>query len=342
MSGELRIGTSGWNYPSAPGRWTGIVYPARQGARWRGQKFDELAWYAERFDTVEVNSTFYRVPSTDVTRAWAARTPPGFAFSVKLFQKLTHPAMFLDRVTRPPKGASPDEAVSFTGSHEDARRAAQPTADDVDAMRRALEPLAHAGKLGAVLAQFPPSFKAAGPAVEYLAWLLRQLADYQVAVELRHRSWSDALPATLQVLNASGAAWVQIDEPKFEGSIRQNFLPNLGGFYYLRLHGRNSRAWWTHEHSAQRYDYLYTMEELDPFVEVAEAVRTLVKKMYLYTNNHFEGKAVANAVMMKSRLGLPLEGGFPAAFGERYPHLRALSTVDVREHVPTTAKRSLF
>ena len=86
----------------------------------------------------------------------------------------------------------------------------------------------------------------------------------------------------------------------------------MTGFYYLRLHGRNAKAWWKHEHAADRYNYLYSSEELDPFVEIAEAVKTLVKKMYLYTNNHFEGKAVANAVMLKSRLGLPVEGEYPA------------------------------
>ena len=117
---------------------------------------------------------------------------------------------------------------------------------------------------------------------------------------------------------------MQIDEPKFRVSIRQNFLPNVKGFYYMRLHGRNAKEWWKHAKSEDRYNYLYSAEELDEFAGVADAVRTLVKKMYLYTNNHFAGKAVANAVMLKERLGLPVEGDYPDEFLERYPETRGI------------------
>jgi uncharacterized protein YecE (DUF72 family) len=343
--GDLAIGTAGWSYPSPPGAWTGIVYPARQGRVWRGSKFDELAWYAERFDTVEVNTSFYRVPSVDMTRKWAARTPAAFEFSVKLFQKLTHPAMFLDRLTKAPDAAAGDETVRFTGSHNVARLAAQVSQDDVDEFKAAIDPLASAGKLGALLAQFPASFKADEPSRDYLAWLLDTFRDHRVAVELRHRSWSDRLGETLQLLNASKAAFVQIDEPKFRTSITQNFLPNVTGFYYLRLHGRNAKAWWKHDHPNERYNYLYSQEELDPFVEIAEAVKALVKKMYLYTNNHFEGKAVANALMMKQSLGLPIEGGYPPGFTERFPALAGVvQTIDASQSAGRAASTtpSLF
>ena len=141
------------------------------------------------------------------------------------------------------------------------------------------------------------------------------------AIDRRNFGSSIWTQTTLQVLNASKAAWVQIDEPKFKLSIAQNFLPNVEGFYYLRLHGRNAKAWWNHEKSADRYDYLYSAQELDPFVEIAQAVKVLVKKMYLYTNNHFEGKAAANAVMLRDKLGLPNPGGYPPAFVEHYPAL---------------------
>jgi uncharacterized protein YecE (DUF72 family) len=341
---SIRIGTAGWSYPSGTGAWTGIVYPPRRG---RAKDFDELRAYAEHFDTVEVNSTFYRIPTIETTRSWVERTPPGFEFSVKLFQKLTHPRMFLDRLTKPPKGA-PKDTVSdkSTLPHDQALAAAGVSTADVDEFRRAVEPLASAGKLGALLVQFPASFKYDAASVDHLAWLTHALRDYRVAVELRHKSWSDDVKTTLQVLNASRAAWVQIDEPKFRLSIAQNFLPNVEGFYYLRLHGRNAKAWWNHEKSADRYDYLYSEQELEPFVEIAAAVKVLVKKMYLYTNNHFEGKAAANAVMLRDKLGLPNPGGYPPAFVEHYPALAGIveTTADARadlfEDAPVPAAKA--
>ena len=334
----IRIGTSGWSYPSGHGAWTGIVYPARKGRRPKGAgAFDELRAYAEHFDTVEVNSTFYGIPTVETTKGWVERTPSGFEFSVKLFQKLTHPRMFLDRLTRRPAGApatEPDPKSRLP--HDQALAAAGVSDDDVDVFRRAIDPLASSGKLGAILVQFPASFTRTDAAVDHLAWLTQALRDYRVAVELRHKTWSDDVRTTLQVLNPSKAAWVQIDEPKFRLSIAQNFLPNVEGFYYLRLHGRNAKQWWTHKTSADRYDYLYSQEELDPYVEVAQAVKALVKKMYLYTNNHFEGKAAANAVMLREKLGIPTPGAFPPSFVDHYPQIRGMVSTSEETPVPAT------
>src|SRR5262245_21228233 len=250
---NVRVGTSGWNYPSGEGTWNGIFYPPRRG---RSKSFDELSYYAEHFDTVEVNSTFYGQPRADVTRRWAERTPTGFEFSIKLYQKFTHPRMFKERLTKSlSRAASGDLLEDLTGSSRDQRsdaneaiaELARPNAADLDEFRRGIEPLAGAGKMGALLAQFPPSFKNGDPERAYLGALLRALADYPVAVELRHSSWSGDVGATLVLLNATQSAWVQIDEPKFKFSIRQNYLPNVKGFYYMRLHGRNVAAWWKHE-----------------------------------------------------------------------------------------------
>ena len=105
---------------------------------------------------------------------------------------------------------------------------------------------------------------------------------------------------------------MQIDEPKFKLSIRQNYLPNVQGFYYMRLHGRNAEQWWRHAKSEDRYDYLYSADELREFSDTADAARRLVKKLYLYTNNHFSAKSVANAAMIKQQLGEPIEGEYPA------------------------------
>ena len=308
---NLRIGTSGWNYPSGKGTWNGIFYPP---ARRRPKGFDELAFYAEHFDTVEVNSTFYGQPRPEVTQAWADRTPDGFEFSVKLYQKFTHPRRFTERVVK----ALPADA---RGAADAIAALARPNAADLDEFRRGIDPLASAGRLGAVLAQFPPSFKDTPPSRDYVMQLLQSLHDYRVAVELRHRSWSDAIADTLALLNAFQSAWVQIDEPKFKVSIRQNHLPNVKGFYYMRLHGRNAAKWWRHDKSEDRYDYLYSADELKEFSETAAAAREIVKKTYLYTNNHFSAKSVANAAMIKQQVGQPIEGEYPPEFLERYPEL---------------------
>jgi len=313
----LRIGTSGWSYPSGKGTWNGVFYPATRSKRDGTKDFDELRFYAEHFDTVEVNSTFYGQPRAEVTRAWADRTPPGFEFSVKLYQKFTHPKMFTEALLR----------QGFGGQAAESRDplldvVTQVTPSDVDDFRAGIDPLASAGKLGALLAQFPPSFKDSPQTRDYLASLLRAFSDYPIAVELRHRSWSDAIADTLAMLNGFGAAWVQIDEPKFRFSIRQNYLPNVTSFYYMRLHGRNVGQWWHHEKSEDRYNYLYSAKELQEFSDVAGAAKELVKKSYLYTNNHFSAKSGVNAVMLKAQLGEPIEGEYPPQMIENYPELR--------------------
>ena len=311
--GDVLIGTSGWNYPSGNGTWNGVFYPT---ARHRPKHFDELSYYAQHFRTVEVNSTFYGQPRASVTRGWAERTPDGFEFSIKLYQKFTHPGMYRERVDRQLAGtdAPRDVAAALT----------IPTAADLDEFKRGIEPLADAGKLGALLAQFPASFKKGAAEEAYVEQLLHALSSYAVAVELRHQSWSDDVADTLRLLNVHQAAWVQIDEPKFRLSIRQNYLPNIRGFYYMRLHGRNAAKWWRHASSEERYDYLYSADELREFSDTVGAVRRIVRKTYLYTNNHFSAKSVVNAAMLKNQLGQPVEGEYAEALVKRYGELSAL------------------
>src|SRR5262245_28244486 len=296
--GAIRVGTSGWNYPSGAGTWNGIFYPAK-----KTKGFDELAFYAQHFDTVEVNSSFYRVPSVASTAAWARRTPAGFEFSLKLYQKFTHPEMFL-------KATGMDPA--------DLDRT------DVDEFRAAIDPLARAGKLGALLAQFPASFRNEPSSRGYLEWLLRAFKDYALAVELRHRSFSEDPADAMRLLAEYGAALVQIDEPKFRDSIRQNRHPNVKTIYYMRLHGRNAAQWWSHEKSEDRYNYLYSAPELEPIVEEVEEASRDVKKTYVYANNHFSAKSVATAATIKNKLGQPLPGEYPDTFAERYPDLKGI------------------
>jgi uncharacterized protein YecE (DUF72 family) len=288
----LRIGTSGWNYPTGRGTWNGIFYPAK-GQRPRG--FDELAFYAERFNTVEVNSTFYGQPRANVSLEWARRTPAGFEFAVKLYQKFTHPNLSKDKTAI-------DRA-------------------DIEAFKRGIEPLALAARLGPLLAQFPASFKDTPEARAYLEWLLETFKEYSLAVELRHRSWSDRAEAVFDLLRAHGGAWTQIDEPKFRSSIRQSLLPNDHGFYYMRLHGRNAEQWWKHEKSEDRYNYLYSEAELAPIAEAVRTARALVRKQYVFLNNHFAAQAIADAAVLRHMLDEPVETPMPAELVSRYPML---------------------
>lgn len=322
----LRIGTSGWSYPTGAGTWNGLFYPATRSKRAGTAHFDELQFYAEHFDTVEVNTTFYGQPRREVTQGWVARTPPGFEFSLKLYQKFTHPKMFREAaLKRAPGTAGPLLDLL-----------AEVTRSDIDEFRSGIEPLASAGRLGALLAQFPPSFKDSPQTRDYLAGLLRAFGDYPVAVELRHRSWSDNAGGTLALLDAFGAAWAQIDEPKFRFSIRQNWLPNVRSFYYMRLHGRNAAQWWRHEKAEDRYNYLYSADELREFADIAGAANELVRKSYLYLNNHFAAKSVVNAVMLKAQLGQPIDGEYPPELVERYPELAGL--VRVSRQAPAPAR----
>jgi uncharacterized protein YecE (DUF72 family) len=311
---SVYVGTSGWSYPTGKGKWNGLFYPATRAKRDGTSGFDELGFYAEHFDTVEINTTFYGQPRAEIAADWVRRTPPAFTFSLKLYQKFTHPKMFREAALRSAPGSA--------GTLLDLL--AEVTQSDIDDFRSGIEPIARAGKLGALLAQFPPSFKSTESSRDYLTQLLEVFSGYPIAVELRHRSWSDALSETLELLNGFQAAWVQIDEPKFRFSIRQNALPNIKGFYYMRLHGRNAAQWWRHDKSEDRYNYLYSGAELKEFSEIAKSAKELVRKAYLYTNNHFAAQSVVNAVMLKAQLGETIAGEYPAVLVERYPELRNL------------------
>jgi uncharacterized protein YecE (DUF72 family) len=298
--GEIRVGTSGWSYPSGQGTWNGVFYPPK-GARPRG--FNELAFYAEHFNTVEINSTFYRPPAPASARKWVEQTPPGFDFSLKLYQKFTHPEMFVKATGKDP--------FDLGGA-------------DIAEFRAGIDPIAESGKLGVLLAQFPASFKEEPDTREYLAWLLDTYRDYPMAVELRHRSWSDALASTLRILGETGAALVQIDEPKFRLSIRQTFKPNTPGLFYMRLHGRNAAKWWAHKASEERYDYLYSTDELKPVVDAVKGAAKSTRKAYVYMNNHHSAKAVANAAVLKHEFGQEVPGDYPPEFVERYPEVKGI------------------
>lgn len=266
----IRIGTSGWHYPAGEGTWNGPFYPKP-----RPRGFDELSFYADRFDTVEVNATFYRQPEAAMSRKWLDRTPASFLFSLKLFQKFTHPEMFLKR-----PGTSDWDV----------------TLGDIDAFRMGLDPIASSGRLGALLIQFPSSFHNEPTTQEYMRWLLDAFQDYPRAVELRHASWKDE---GAPLVEASGAALVRQDEPF--ANIQTG--PSANRLVYVRMHGRNTEHWWEHAHPEDRYNYLYSAEELEPIADFAKDEAAIEKRVLVYFNNHFSAKAVANADILKNQLG---------------------------------------
>lgn len=275
---SIRIGTSGWNYPGGKGTWNGVFYPKP-----RPRGFDELAFYAQAFDFVEVNSTFYGQPRPEVSAAWVERTPPGFELSAKLYQQFTHPKLFRQRVAASLFKQIGDEDIpaSTIDALVEANQA------DIDEFRRGLEPLANAGKLGPLVAQFPASFKNDTASRAHLTALLRAFRDYRVCVELRHVSWSVA--DTLALLHALGATWLEIDEPRFKDSVRIIEGVTRQPFRYLRLHGRNAKAWW--KAGEDRYDYLYTVDELRPIAESLAPTRAA----RVAFNNHPNARAISNA-----------------------------------------------
>jgi uncharacterized protein YecE (DUF72 family) len=278
------IGTSGYSYPGAPPKgWRGVFYPDV-----KPKGFDELRYYSQIFSTVEINNTFYRPPSPAVAKAWAAKTPADFSFIVKLWQKFTHPQKISRKQTKEP--------------WQEATQA------DFDEFRAGILPLAEAGKLGALLIQYPAGFHWSAENAADLERTLRSFYDYPKAVELRHRSWSERTHELKTILEGNRASSVLIDEPKFATSIRQDLQP-IGEIVYFRAHGRNAKTWWNAKESWERYDYLYSRDEVKQHAErIKTAARVPgVQKTFGFYNNHARANAAANAIMLSQELGIRLK-----------------------------------
>lgn len=275
MPGQARIyiGTSGWSYPKGDGTWKGYFYPPG--------KINELEYYSQFFNTVEVNSSFYRPPAPGYVDNWSRRVPDDFLFTVKLWQKFTHPKMY--------KEATGEEAVI--------------SQEDVDQFKHGIEPLVRYGKLGALLAQFPPSFKNDGFGRQILGAVSRAFGQYRLAVELRHRSWSDD-PNIADLLKENRVTWVQIDEPKFSSSIARE-LPVTSDLAYFRFHGRNAEAWWSGDNET-RYKYLYSHDEIKELSDRVKSAAGQTTLLFALFNNHWQGYAPRNANDLKKSLQLPL------------------------------------
>ena len=269
---NIYIGTSGWSYPKGEGTWTGYFYPIG--------KINELEYYSQFFNTVEVNSSFYRPPNPGYVYNWVKRVPDDFRFTVKLWQKFTHPKMYEE--------ATGEEAAI--------------SQKDVDQFKQSIDPMANSGKLGALLAQFPPSFKNDNYGQQILLAVIRTFGSYRLAVELRHRSWSDDV-GFAQLLQDNNVSWVHIDEPKFQSSIATE-IPLTADMAYFRFHGRNKEMWWKGD-SETRYKYLYSPEEINELANRVKAAGNKAQLLFAFFNNHWQGYAPRNAVSIMRTLQLP-------------------------------------
>ena len=256
---NIYIGTAGWSYKD----WNDRVYPKNKAGR-----ASDLAYYAEYFDLVEINSSFYKIPTQDSVRTWLSQIDKNkrFKFNVKLHQGFTH----------------------------------QKTTKDVAQFKKAFEPLLTSPHYGALLIQFPWSYKKEQNNIDHLEGLLKEFAAYHCAVEFRHSSWLDH--DTLKLLKEHQAIYVNIDQPVIGDSIKpsSNVTAQIG---YARLHGRNYDTWFNAQSdSSARYNYLYNQTEIEEWTERIKDMAEGTDVIFVIFNNHFRGQAAINALQAKANL----------------------------------------
>jgi len=285
LPNNVFVGTSGWSYPD----WEGTFYPRRKPAG-----FDELRYLAQYFNAVELNNTFYRPPVAAYSQRWVERTADclRFHFTLKLWQRFTH-----------------ERETPYTDEH-------------LTIFKQGIEPLASSDRLGGILLQFPWSFQNTPETREWLAKLAGDFAGYRRFIEVRHRSWQN--DETFRFLREIGLNWTNIDQPVSSTSVRPSAVVT-GDIAYVRLHGRNAGAWFDRDAGRdERYNYLYSDEELDGWVQkIRELVQTS-SAVYAFTNNHYRAQAAANALQINAKLaGGPVP--VPETLAETYPFLRDIA-----------------
>jgi uncharacterized protein YecE (DUF72 family) len=281
----LRIGLAGWSYKD----WAGIVYPS---SRPRG--FHEPAYLSQFFDTLEINTSFYGPPRPDACRQWLDYVAGNarFLFTAKLWRKFTH------------------------------ERA--PSAEDERAVRAGFDVLRDARKLGAVLVQFPFSFHRTPENVTHLQSLLGRFEDYPLVVEMRHSSWNHEDFHTL--LRERHVGFCNIDQPIIGRSLEpsEHATAQVG---YIRLHGRRYDTWFSDDPkvpSFERYNYLYSEKELEPWAERVRAIAKDAASTFVITNNHYLGKGAVNALQLIHLLeGRRVQA--PASLVQYFPELTKIA-----------------
>jgi uncharacterized protein YecE (DUF72 family) len=290
-SSRILVGPAGWSYSD----WNGIVYPPR-----RPRGFHEAAYLAEFFDTIEINTSFYNPLRPDLAAQWVERISanPRFLFTAKLWQRFTH-----------------EEGATHA---------------DEQLVRMGFDVLRSVERLGAVLLQFPFSFHNTPENLTRLKGIIGRFSDYPLVVEVRHSSW--AQPEFYEFLHERHVGICNIDQPLIGRSIKpgERATSALG---YVRLHGRRDDTWFSDDPempSHERYNYLYSDDELAPWAHRIEHVAAHTKTTFVVTNNHFEGKGVVNALQLIHMLTRN-KVKVPETLRHRYPELEAIADAPASE-----------
>lgn len=269
--GKIYVGTSAWSDHDP-------FYPA-------GLKPAEyLSYYARFFPIVEVNTTYYRVPSQRMVEGWVRRTPDAFIFDVKPPRELTS-------TPETPRGDKPE-----------------PDADIASAFADALAPLAESGKLGAITFQFPPSYRNTEEHQEYLRLLPELMPGLPIAVEFRRRDWLDEEHAeeTLALLEEAGLSYTMADEPQFgTGSVPPVYGVTNPRLAIIRFHGRNAETWYNFAGSSRdRFNWEYTTEELEEWRGKIESAQEIADSVHVFFNTNNADQGPRNATLLMKMLGL--------------------------------------
>ncbi len=284
VTAPIRIGTCSWADEALSKHW----YPKGTAAR------DRLPYYAERFSTVEVDSTYYNIPDEATVAGWAERTPDGFVMHVKAFGVLTRHPVRLEQLPPDLRAGMPVD---------DRGRVDRPPREQRSLVfrrfRETLEPLRAAGKLGGILFQLPPYIVFRPSSLEYLEWAQDELGGDRMLVEFRHRSWleDENRAETLRFLEQRGMAYVTVDAPKTEA---KNLIPTVvaatAPVAYVRFHGRNAATWNARGGSAAtRFDWMYSEDELREWVEPLRELGSESEEAYAFFNNNNQNDGVAQA-----------------------------------------------
>ncbi|MBI4458901.1 MAG: DUF72 domain-containing protein [Acidobacteria bacterium] len=281
---KIWVGPAGWSYAD----WKGVCYPVARPSGWH-----ELSYLAEYFDTVEINTSFYRPLRPEVSTVWLRKVAanPRFRFTAKLYHGFTHE-----------RNAGAAEEKQF---------------------REGITPLLEAGKLGALLLQFPWSFKNTPEQRKYLEQSLERFRGCPRVVEVRHSSWNQ--PEILSLLREHGAGFCNLDQPVIGHSMpaTTNLTAPVG---YVRLHGRNYETWFAEQVGVEeRYDYLYSREELAEWKRRVERMAAQSEATYVILNNHYRAQAAANALQLISLLHQQAVA-VPTPLLEHYPQLEECSS----------------